>query len=214
MFTLSNFHLIPIVKNYGIRQISSFYCCLRLVSHLRNLCRFYLSRATRTLSVCNEMYHNVFIYEYLTFQTQTHLPKQYIFDTNIIQSEYAFLFPFSIYSFYIISLKRLRKFNLGSAFNCMIPKTGLMKYTVCCVRCRKGSWWVATCFSKGSINQKLHHDSTSSILQIQCISKYIHHVIHFTIDIIKILLFFFQTRNSPRIPDLVWSDTFNIQRRW
>ena len=32
----------------------------------------------------------------LTFQTQIHLHKWYIFDTNIIQSEYAFLFPFSI----------------------------------------------------------------------------------------------------------------------
>ena len=43
------------------------------------------------------MYHNVFRYEYLTFQTQIHLHKQDIFDTNIIQSEYAFLFPFSIF---------------------------------------------------------------------------------------------------------------------
>ena len=42
------------------------------------------------------MYHNVLRYEYLTFQTQIHLHKQYIFDTNIIQSEYAFIFPFSI----------------------------------------------------------------------------------------------------------------------
>ena len=53
-----------------------------------------------TWSVCNEMYHNVFRYEYLTFQTQIHLHKQYIFVTNIIQSEYAFLFPFSIYGKY------------------------------------------------------------------------------------------------------------------
>ena len=44
------------------------------------------------------MYHNVFRYEYLTFQTHIQLHKQYIIDTNIIQSEYAFLFPFSIYS--------------------------------------------------------------------------------------------------------------------
>ena len=46
------------------------------------------------------MYHNVFKYEYLTFQTQIHLHEQYIFviDTNNIQSEYAFLFPFSIYN--------------------------------------------------------------------------------------------------------------------
>ena len=42
------------------------------------------------------MYHNMFRYEYLTFQTQIHLYKQYIFDTNNIQSKYAFLFPFSI----------------------------------------------------------------------------------------------------------------------
>ena len=43
------------------------------------------------------MYVNVFRYEYLTFQTQIHLHKQlYIFDTNIIQSEYAFLFFLSV----------------------------------------------------------------------------------------------------------------------
>ena len=42
------------------------------------------------------MYHNMFRYEYVTFQTQIHLHKQYSFATNIIQSEYAFLFPFSI----------------------------------------------------------------------------------------------------------------------
>ena len=46
---------------------------------------------------CNEMYHDVLRYEYLTFQTQIYLHKQYIFDTNIIQSEYAYLFPFSIF---------------------------------------------------------------------------------------------------------------------
>ena len=68
-----------------------------MLSHLRYLYRFYHSRATRTWYVCNEMYHNVFRYEYLTFQTQIHLQKQYIFETNIIQSDYAFLFPFSIY---------------------------------------------------------------------------------------------------------------------
>ena len=53
------------------------------VRHTRGLCAM-------------KMYHNVFRYEYLTFQTQIHLHKQYIFDTNIIQSEYAYLFPFSI----------------------------------------------------------------------------------------------------------------------
>ena len=59
------------------------------------------------------MYHNVFRYEFLTFQTQIHLHKQYIFDTNIIQSEYAFLFPFSIlfrtlnmhYSIYMFTVR-------------------------------------------------------------------------------------------------------------
>ena len=68
-----------------------------LSSHLRYLYRFYHSRLARALSFCNEMYHNVFRYEYLTFQTQIYLHKQYIFDTNIIQSEYALLFPFSIF---------------------------------------------------------------------------------------------------------------------
>ena len=68
-----------------------------LSSHLRYLYRFYHSRLARALSFCNEMYHNVFRYEYLTFQTQIYLHKQYIFDTNIIQSEYALLFPFSIH---------------------------------------------------------------------------------------------------------------------
>ena len=47
-------------------------------------------------SVSNKMYHNVFRYEYLTFQAKIPLHKQYIFDTNNIQSEYPFLFPFSI----------------------------------------------------------------------------------------------------------------------
>ena len=67
-----------------------------LSSHLRYLYRFYHSRLARALSFCNEMYQNVFRYEYLTFQTQIYWHKQYIFDTNIIQSEYALLFPFSI----------------------------------------------------------------------------------------------------------------------
>ena len=71
-----------------------------LSSHLRYLYRFYHSRLARALSFCNEMYHNVFRYEYLTFQTQIYLHKQYIFDTNIIQSEYALLFPFSILFIY------------------------------------------------------------------------------------------------------------------
>ena len=57
-----NFNLYQIVKNYGIWKISSFYCFIRLVSPLRYLYRFYHSRATRTWSVYNGMYHNLFRY--------------------------------------------------------------------------------------------------------------------------------------------------------
>ena len=52
------------------------------------------------------MYHNVFRYEYLTFQIQIHLPKQYYFDMNIIQSEYAFLFSFQ-YTYIVFGLSSL-----------------------------------------------------------------------------------------------------------
>ena len=72
-----------------------------LLSQLRHLYRFYHSRATRAWSFCSEMYHNVFRYDYLTFLTQIYLHKQYIFDSNIIQSEYALLFPFSIYIVFV-----------------------------------------------------------------------------------------------------------------
>ena len=65
LFTFN--YLYQIVKNNGIWKIRSFYCCIRRVFHLRYLYHFYHSRATRTWSVCNEMYHNVFRYEYLTF---------------------------------------------------------------------------------------------------------------------------------------------------
>ena len=44
-----------------------------LSSHLRYLYRFNHSRAACALSFFNEMYHNVFRYEYLTFQTQIYL---------------------------------------------------------------------------------------------------------------------------------------------
>ena len=91
-----------------------------LSSHLRYLYRFYHSRLARVLSFCNEMYHNVFRYEYLTFQTQIYLHKQYILDTNIIQSEYALLFTFSIVIILSIWLSvRLSvqgKLNLGYHF--------------------------------------------------------------------------------------------------
>ena len=52
---------------------------------LRTPYRLYHSHATHTWSLCNEKYHNVFRYEYLTFQTQIHLHKQYIFDTKYSQ---------------------------------------------------------------------------------------------------------------------------------
>ena len=80
-----------------------------LLSHLRYLYRFYHSCAARAWSFCNEMYHNVLRYVYLIFQTQIYLHKQYIFDTNIIQSEYALLFPFSILkttNFFLLNIFR------------------------------------------------------------------------------------------------------------
>ena len=43
------------------------------------------------------MYHTVCRYEYLTFQTEIYLHNLYNFDTNNNQSEYAIIFPFSIY---------------------------------------------------------------------------------------------------------------------
>ena len=89
-----------------------------MLSHLRYLYRFYHSRATRTWSVCNEMYHNVFRYEYLTFQTQINLHKQYIFDTDITQSEYAFLFPFSI-----VQMVERRNNDLKIAGQCWFEPT-------------------------------------------------------------------------------------------
>ena len=98
MFTFSNFQFIP-----NCQKIMAFekpvlsIGAYGLLCHLRYLYRFYHSRAARAWSFCNEMYHNVFRYEYLTFQTHIYLHKQYIFDTNIIQSEYALLFPFSIH---------------------------------------------------------------------------------------------------------------------
>ena len=79
----------------SIWKISSLYCCIRLASHLFYFYRFYHQRATYTWSVCNDIYDNVLRYEYL-FQTKINWHKKYIFDTNNIQSEYAFLFPLFI----------------------------------------------------------------------------------------------------------------------
>ena len=73
MFTFSKFQFIPNYLKLGYWKISSFYCWIRLVSHSCYLYRFYHQRPTHTWSVCNEIYHNVFRYEYLTFQTQIHL---------------------------------------------------------------------------------------------------------------------------------------------
>ena len=93
----------------GLSQISSFfsfYCCIRRVSHLHYLYRFYHERTTHTWSVCNEMYHNVFRYEYLTFQTQIPFHNSYIFDNNNIQSEYAFLFSFQYIHIYFVDTEK------------------------------------------------------------------------------------------------------------
>ena len=49
--------------------------------------------AMKCITLCSDMTI------YINFQTQILLHKQYIFDTNIIQSEYAFLFPFSIFHY-------------------------------------------------------------------------------------------------------------------
>ena len=99
MFTFSNFQFIPnCEKIMAFEKSVLSIVAYGLLSHLRYLYCFYNSRAARTWCFCNEMYHNVFRYEYLTFQTQIYLHKQYIFGTNIIQSEYALLFPFSIYT--------------------------------------------------------------------------------------------------------------------
>ena len=87
-------------KPIAFNKISSFYCFIRLVSHLRYLYRFYLSRATRTKSVCNEMYHNVFRYEYLTFQTQFHLHTQK--KTSLIQILFKVNMRFFFLSIYIV----------------------------------------------------------------------------------------------------------------
>ena len=97
MFTFSNFQLIPNYQKLWLFE-NQFFLLFQTTCFSRALpLSLYHSRATRTWSVCNKMCHNAFRYEYLTFQTHIHLHKQYIFDTNIIQSEYAFLFPFSIY---------------------------------------------------------------------------------------------------------------------
>ena len=68
-----------------------------MLSHLRYLYRFYHSRATRTRSVCNEMFHNVFRYEYLTCQTQIHLHKQYIYMIQILLKVNMRFFFLSVY---------------------------------------------------------------------------------------------------------------------
>ena len=75
------------------------------------------------------MYHNVFRYE-----TEIHLHNKYIFDTNNNQSEYAFLFPFSIYAcalkYNCVSQKRGRTdnwitsyyFSIDLRFDCNFNK--------------------------------------------------------------------------------------------
>ena len=55
------------------------------------------------------MYHNVCRYEYLTFQTYIYLHNWHIVVTNNNQSEYAFLFPFSIYFWYDYKVQGFRR---------------------------------------------------------------------------------------------------------
>ena len=86
------FNLYKIVKKYGIWKISSFYYCIRLVSHLRNLYGFYHSRPTRTWSICNEMYHNVFRYAYLTFQTDSFTQTIYLWYKILFKVNMRFFF--------------------------------------------------------------------------------------------------------------------------
>ena len=95
MFTFSNFQFsiyTKLSKTRAFENFVFFYCCIRLLSHLHYLYRFHHSRATHTWSVCNEMYPNVYRYDYVTFQTQIHSHKHYIFDIDTYLSEYAFLF--------------------------------------------------------------------------------------------------------------------------
>ena len=98
MFTFSNFQFIPNCQNLWHLK-NQLFLLLHTACYLTCVTSIALTIHVRHAHclVCNEMYHNVFRYEYLTFQTQIYLHKQYIFDTNIIQSEYALLFPFSIY---------------------------------------------------------------------------------------------------------------------
>ena len=130
MFTFSNFQFIPNcqnlwqLKNRPVLSIVAY----GFSSHLRYLYRFYHSRLARALSFCNEMYHNVFRYEYFTFQTQIYLHKQYIFDTNIIQSEYALLFPFSICKTYMLWVNHcmwIGRWIVSSSRGSPIPSTSL-----------------------------------------------------------------------------------------
>ena len=96
MFTFSSFNLFLIIQHQGIWKISTFYCFIRLGFFFRNPFRVYHQHATQTWFLCKEMYHNVCRYEFSTFQTDIHLHNWHIFVTNNNQSEYAFLFPFSI----------------------------------------------------------------------------------------------------------------------
>ena len=95
VFTFSNFKFLPNcqklwhLKNQLFLLLHTAWISLAYpLSPLPLTCDTHVVFVQWNVSQC--------VYEYLTFQTQIHLHKQYIFDTNIIQSEYAYLFPFSI----------------------------------------------------------------------------------------------------------------------
>ena len=85
----------------SVLSIVAYGCCLTCVTsiaftiHARHAHGLFVMKC---ITMCSDM-------EYLTFQTQIHLQTQYIFDTNITQSEYAFLFPFSILCYVDILLR-------------------------------------------------------------------------------------------------------------
>ena len=104
MFTFNHFQFIPNCQSNGIWIISSFYCCIRLVSHLLYLYRFYHSNATRTWSVCNVMYHIVFRYFKHRFM--------YTNNISLIQILFKVKMCFFFLSVYIdyVTFVRLRQF--------------------------------------------------------------------------------------------------------
>ena len=97
MFTFSNFHFVPNcqklwhLKNQLFLLLHTAWISLAYpLSPLPLTCDTHVVFVQWYVSQCVQIW-------ILTFQTHILLHKQYIFDTNIIQSEYAYLFPFSIF---------------------------------------------------------------------------------------------------------------------